>query len=219
MKEKEEKDVSLVFDTTNIASETYLMLFRANSQNISYGIVDSEKAEYYKNLIYEIKEKYKVQSFTLDGRFGVVYMLKRNFPDTPIQLCQLHFQRNIYKYTTRNPRTECGKELIKIVGRITKLTESRFSQLIESLEKDYDEFLSELNEKGKLVHGRLISAIRAAKRWKPYLFTYQKYPELKIPNTTNSCEGYFSQLKAKLNVHSGLSAQRRVQMAVSLISC
>jgi hypothetical protein len=68
------------------------MLFRANSENIAYGIVDSEKSDYYRNLIYQIKETYKIQSFTLDGRFGVLWMLKRNFPEIPIQLCQYHFQ-------------------------------------------------------------------------------------------------------------------------------
>ncbi|HEY4478754.1 MAG TPA: hypothetical protein VI981_00100, partial [Candidatus Paceibacterota bacterium] len=33
----------------------------------------------------------------------------------------------------------------------------------------------------------------------PYLFTYQKYPELNIPNTTNSLDGSFTHLKDKVN--------------------
>ncbi|HSW62829.1 MAG TPA: hypothetical protein VLH56_05930 [Dissulfurispiraceae bacterium] len=38
----------------------------------------------------------------------------------------------------------------------------------------------------------------------PSLFTYQKHPELNIPNTTNSLDGLFAHLKDLLRVHRGL---------------
>ena len=34
----------------------------------------------------------------------------------------------------------------------------------------------------------------------PYLFTYQKYPELAIPNTTNALDGTFAHLKELVNI-------------------
>jgi hypothetical protein len=43
----------------------------------------------------------------------------------------------------------------------------------------------------------------------PYLFTYQKYPNRMIPNTTNSLEGINSSLKAKIKAHQGIRDTRR----------
>ena len=37
----------------------------------------------------------------------------------------------------------------------------------------------------------------------PFLFTYEKYPDLKIPNTTNSLDGCFQVLKELTIVHRG----------------
>jgi len=53
-------------------------------------------------------------------------------------------------------------------------------------------------------HRRIRSAYRSIKTNIPYLFTYLEYPNLDIPNTTNSLEGAFSNLKIKLQNHRGL---------------
>jgi hypothetical protein len=52
-------------------------------------------------------------------------------------------------------------------------------------------------------HKRLRSAYRSLRLNLPYLFTYKKYPELNIPNTTNSLDGCFAYLKELLRVHRG----------------
>ena len=54
-------------------------------------------------------------------------------------------------------------------------------------------------------HKRLRSAYRSLRLNLPYLFTYQKYPELNIPNTTNSLDGCFAYLKELVRVHRGSS--------------
>ena len=47
----------------------------------------------------------------------------------------------------------------------------------------------------------------------PYLFTYLKYPELEIPNTTNSLDGgVFSHLKKLLKNHNGLRSELREKL-------
>ncbi|EKE06703.1 MAG: hypothetical protein ACD_18C00301G0001, partial [uncultured bacterium] len=51
----------------------------------------------------------------------------------------------------------------------------------------------------------------------PYLFTYQKYPELNIPNTTNSLDGYFNRLKSLLNVHRGLNLKRKMKIVFEIL--
>ena len=52
----------------------------------------------------------------------------------------------------------------------------------------------------------------------PYLFTYLKYPELNIPNTTNSCDGSFAHCKNKVKIHRGLRKDRRKKMIDYLLS-
>ncbi len=44
-----------------------------------------------------------------------------------------------------------------------------------------------------------------------------KYPELNIPNTTNSLDGSFSALKKKLSVHHGLRKDRRYKVISQLL--
>jgi len=61
------------------------------------------------------------------------------------------------------------------------------------------------------------SAYRSLKINLPYLFTYQKYSQLKIPNTTNSLDGYFSKLKQLLNVHRGTTVVRRYKIIQEIL--
>jgi hypothetical protein len=51
----------------------------------------------------------------------------------------------------------------------------------------------------------------------PYLFTYQKNPELEIPNTTNSLDGFFTHLKDKVKIHHGLRRDRRYKMIEEIL--
>jgi hypothetical protein len=67
-------------------------------------------------------------------------------------------------------------------------------------------------------HRRLRSAYRSIQTNLPYLFTYQRHPHLKIPNTTNSLDGYFSKLKQLLNTHRGLTIGRRYRMIQEILA-
>lgn len=46
----------------------------------------------------------------------------------------------------------------------------------------------------------------------PYLFTYQKYPDLGIPNTSNLIEGQFGHLKRLLGNHRGMNFTQKLKM-------
>ncbi|MCX5807730.1 MAG: hypothetical protein NT010_16945, partial [Proteobacteria bacterium] len=88
---------------------------------------------------------------------------------------------------------------------------------IASLDTWYMQWSSFLKERttdpitGKwhYTHKRLRSAYRSLRLNLPYLFTYQKHPELKIPNTTNSLDGCFAYLKELLRVHRGSTRNLR----------
>jgi hypothetical protein len=214
----DKKEISLVFDASHFKREFCLFLFRSESKNIHYDFKDSEKIIYYEDCLKEISRKYKLSSFTIDGKRGVIQLLERMFPDAPIQLCQFHLIKNVLKYTTRKPKTECGKELRKLILELKASLEESFTNKYFKLKEKYKNFLKERNESGKFVHGRLRSAFNSIKTQLPYLFTYEKLPALKIEKTTNSCDGYFSHLKSKVNIHRGISTRRKIQMIIKLLS-
>ena len=59
------------------------------------------------------------------------------------------------------------------------------------------------------VHKNTRSAYLSLKRSTPWLWTFYDFPELQMPNTNNEVEALNSTLKAKLNLHTGLSKERR----------
>ncbi|MDR1865756.1 MAG: resolvase, partial [Bacteroidales bacterium] len=61
----------------------------------------------------------------------------------------------------------------------------------------------------RYIHKRLRSAWLSIKRNLPYLFTFQDYPQLNIPNTNNAMEGSFTALKNSLRNHGGMSKGNR----------
>jgi hypothetical protein len=72
-------------------------------------------------------------------------------------------------------------------------------------------------EMWKLKHKKLRSAYRNLKTHTPYLFTFQDYPELKIPNTINSLDGFFTNLKSKLRIRQGNEQPRGKPRGILLI--
>jgi hypothetical protein len=47
------------------------------------------------------------------------------------------------------------------------------------------------------------------------LFTFQQFPLLSIPNTTNSLDGSFKKGKVALGVHAGLTEARQIKVFLS----
>lgn len=66
--------------------------------------------------------------------------------------------------------------------------------------------------KPQYTHRRLRSAYRSLMNNLPYLFTYQKYPGLGIPNTSNLIEGQFEHLKRLLGNHRRMNLTQKLKM-------
>ena len=189
------------------------MLFRANKTNLYWQEIDGEKVEYLREgLDFLDKCEFKVKSFTLDGRRGFINYLRKRYPNIPIQLCQFHQTMIITRYNTNNPKTPCGKDLKALIKTLTISDREEFTNAFNKLKIKYAAFLKERNEHGQFKHKRLRSAFRSIKTNLPYLFTYKDCPELNIPNTTNTCDGYFAHLKQKIKIHRGLKHHRRKKM-------
>jgi len=159
------------------------------------------------------KKGYTLLAVVLDGRRGI----PRVFDGILVQICHFHQWKIVRKYLTLRPKLGSHKALLAIAGTIAKSTESEMRTMLEKFAVD---FKNDLEEKhvcshcGKPVytHRKLRSAYRSLTTNLPFLYTYQKYPELNIPNTTNSLDGLWSALKLHVNAHRGLRFDRRFKV-------
>lgn len=209
----ENKLIGLVFDATFFSRVDGVLVFRSQKKNLYWRFIESETLREIEAGLKVLDERgYQFNSFTIDGRKGVIQLLLARYPGVPIQLCHFHQAQIIRRYTTNKPKTECGQALHQLMKSLTVLKAQEFSDLFFKLTETYASFLKEKNEQGEFVHRKLRSAVRSLKSNLPYLFAYQTYPELNIPNTTNSCDGFFAHWKQKVKIHRGLRQHRRNKM-------
>ena len=154
----------------------------------------------------------------LNGKRGV----RQVFPGIPAQMCQFHQVAIINRYLTRRPILEAGKELRRIALQLTVSTEKEFTELLNSWHIKWQTFLKEktvnpFTDKWCYTHKRIRSAHRSLKTNLPYLFTYQKYPELNIPNTCNSLDGSNTTLKNLIRIHRGINQRNRYRMVCQIL--
>ena len=109
---------------------------------------------------------------------------------------------------------QASKELRMLSMQITKMTKKEFVFELDKWNEKWADFLKERSisattGKSFYTHKTLRSACLSLKRNMPWLFTFEEFPELMIPNTTNALDGLFSDLKNKLRNHNGLSIVRK----------
>lgn len=213
------QDTCLCIDTTHFG-DLSLMVFRSPDLKSSLyaKVVTRETIEEYKSGIEVIlKAGFNIKAIISDGKgLGV------NFFDIPMQMCHFHQLKIITKYLTKNPILEANIELRKLALSLPRTDKESFIGNLNNWHKKWGEFLKEktINEEtGRWVytHKRTRSAYFSLKRNLPYLFTFYDYPELNIPNTNNSLEGYFSSLKNKANFHKGLRKDRKIKLIFYLL--
>ena len=179
-------------------------------------IVSETKTEYQKARDDLERLGYTFQAVVLDGKTGIPSVFK----DIPVQICQYHQQQVVRRKLTLHPETDAGRTLLSLAFTLAKTDERTFSAALESWYQTYVSFLNEktvvefLNGKRKwhYTHRRARSAYASLLKNLPNLFTYQTYPELHIPNTTNSLDGSWNALKAHVNVHRGARSDRRFKL-------
>ena len=214
------ESVVCVFDATHIGEEI-LLTARAPQlkRNLGWSWIEEETKEAYSLLKHNIESRgYIFTAAVLDGRRGI----PRIFDGIPVQICQFHQLQIVRRKLTLRPETEAGQELLSLVFRIAKSTEAEFTQALNKWHKTFQPFIDEKiyilgTRRWRYVHRRVRSAYLSLKRNLPFLFTYLKYPELGIPNTTNSLDGYWSRLKNLLTAHRGKSKERIKKMVTEIL--
>lgn len=222
----EKKDIApepsvFIADTTFFGKTWGVCVFRAPHLKKNPWWTEVEKevmaTYYYGRKILEDKG-WTFTAAVVDGRRGMTTVFK----DIPVQICQFHQMRMVTKYLTRRPETLSGQELRAIMLQLPRSKEKEFSKLLNRWKKDWNEILTDKTHilgtnRWYYTHKKVRSAYMSLERNLPYLFTYQRYPELHIPNTTNSLDGSFTHLKDKTNIHHGLRRDRRYKMIEEIL--
>lgn len=135
-----------------------------------------------------------------------------------MQMCHFHQAKTIRRYITKRPRLQAGKDLKKIMYRLTQTNETNFTKKLDEWYEEYKYFIEEKStniETGKsyYTHYKVRAAYRSLRANLPYLFTRKKYPDREIPNTTNTLDGgTFSPLKILIKIHRGLSKSLKLKL-------
>ena len=102
--------------------------------------------------------------------------------------------------------------------KLTSTNEAIFTKKLDAWHETYKDFLHEktFNEstgKEYYTHAKLVSAYKSLRTNLPYLFTYKKYRQLEIQNTTNGLDGgVFSPMKMLIKIHRGLTKSLKLKM-------
>jgi hypothetical protein len=189
-------------------------------KNLVWHEAERETIEVYRCCVMRLKEQgFEIQAVVIDGKPGLFEL----FQDIPTQMCHFHQIAIVTRYLTSRPKLPAGQALRSLALTLTTTNEHAFVKELEAWHAAWSSFLKEKTihpetKRWFYTHKRLRSAYRSLKRNRPYLFTYQRYPELKIPNTTNSLDGTFSNVKTLLRVHRGLKRQRKLKLIDEILS-
>jgi len=215
--------VVLGIDATFMGS-VGVVLFRGaiKGVNLLWRFIETENHETYIKGIDELKQQgWQILGIVCDGK---------NLPlgeklNLPVQMCHFHQQQIVRRYLTLRPRREASKQLKQISNLLPKTTEEKFNLLLDAWYLRWAEFLKEKTNvsgttKWFYTHKRIRSAYRSLRTNLPFLFTFEHQRKLgiKFPNTNNSVEGFFSNLKKKVNLHQGLRLDRKLTLIHQIIA-
>lgn len=214
-------DVVVVMDTTYFGHVFGVMVWRCphRKKNLLWKFLPHETIAEYVTGIDALKQGgWNVVGIVCDAKKGLVHA----FPGVPVQMCQFHQVQIVLRYITKNPKLDAGKDLKELVLLLTKTDEASFRHWLTLWHKKWAEFLSEktvdpITRRWHFTHKRLRSAYRSLETNFPWLFTFEHYSYLSMPNTTNSLEGSFTHLKKKIALHSGLRIDRKQKLIQELL--
>lgn len=140
----------------------------------------------------------------------------------PVQMCQFHMAAIVRRHLTSRPDTEASGQLLSLARTLSSKSRDAFMSELEEWYADYEDVLKEKHA-GKdgnkhYVRPRLRAAYFSLKRFAPWLWTYEKYSDMSIPNTNAGIESLNSRLKTTMRVHSGITADRRKKLLENFIA-
>ena len=151
-----------------------------------------------------------------DGGSGLPSALRRVWPETMHQRCLFHLQMNVTRHLTRNPRTDAGRALRRLVMDLSGVHDEQAAidwQL--RLEQWWQAFGHLTVERTMFRNGQFgFTHDRLRKAWllvrlvvrKNLIFTHISYGN---PRTTSALEGLNAQIRDMLRRHRGMTEEHR----------
>ena len=149
-------------------------------------------------------------TITTDGNTSVILAIKKVWPDTIIQRCLVHIQRQGLSWLRRYPKSQAAKDLRLLLLTVTNIKDHKqkqtFINSFNNWEKKYGKFVLSLSSSDK-VYSDLQRTRSLIIHALPNMFHYLE--DSNIAPTTNKIEGYFSRLKEIYRRHRGMSKNKR----------
>ena len=156
----------------------------------------------------------------VDGKKGVIEMLESY--GIHVQMCQFHQKKIIRKYIRKNPVLPENCSIKELSNDLTRTHRKMFEDMVYVWRAKNYGWLHERTwfEDGRweYTHKDSRSAVNSLFKNLPYLFTFEDYPELNIPNTNNKIEGIHSELKRRLANHRGLKKDQKIKFVRIFLS-
>ena len=211
------ESVNLLIDGTYFANKVCLVLYRDNrvKTTVLYRLTDGEweeeLAEDIENLL---RLGITIESVTCDGLHNILKAVHKVSPNTVIQRCLAHIQRETLNWLTRHPQSHAGYQLRQIIKRLHTINDrDKWGYWIVDMINWYEQHKDFVNEKSYkpdtkrywFTHKQVRKAFIHIKRALPDMFHYLDNPN--IPKTTNALESFFGHLKQNITIHRGLSKE------------
>lgn len=210
-----------VIDATRVARKWILAVRDPNAPETVYAHECEHESTFEYQMAYAaLREKgFIFSAIVTDGRFVAVDWL---FPGIPVQMCHFHQLQIVIRYLTLNPKLEAGIELLELVRTLPTTDEASFTDAFKLWLRTWHTFLQDKTidpetNRWHWTHKRLRQARDSIAAHLPILFTFQRHPELNIPNTTNSLDGCFKKAKIAIGVHAGLVPARQIKLALAIL--
>ena len=214
---KPSEKVNLLIDGTYFKNKVCLVLYRDNNIKATqlYRLTDGEWFEEIAEDLQNLLDLgIQIESVTCDGLSNIIKAVRKVSPETIIQRCTVHIQREVLIWLTRNPKSQAGVELRSIVRKLHRV-ESRddWGDWIVSFIRWYESHKDFVNEKTFypqtkrywFTHKNVRRSFIHIKRALPDMFHYLDNPS--IPKSTNGLESFFGHLKKNISIHRGLSKE------------
>lgn len=201
------KDVVINMDTTYWGRQFGLMIIKDAFRNkiLWHRFVRYESVSDYLDGIDWLRlNGFKIYGIVCDGMRGLFPALETY----RLQMCQYHMIQIVRRHLTAKPDLEASVELLAITHSLSRTSGQKFREALSSWHEKWRGVLSEksVGADGRMhfTHPRPRAAYRSLKFYLPYLWTFEHYPELCIPNTNAAIESLNQRLKTLLRNHSNI---------------
>lgn len=148
---------------------------------------------------------------TMDGEQSVMRAIRQIWPETAIQRCLYHIQREGMRWLRSKPKTQAGRDLRSLLKTLCQInSESQRSAFVQTYSQWLDRYRSFVMSlpKDKVAYKDLNKTMVLLNNALVDMFHFIE--DENIHKTTNALEGFYSRLKSDYRAHRGLSESHKI---------